>query len=596
MIHKIRQFLLITAIGLLLFILPAQAATPDVKVKDEAYAAKFVSQSTIDPIAMEAGSAKTVTIKFKNTGSAIWSGAGSKFISAYTMEPRDRKSEFMGDNWLSAKQTAKIVGTTKPGSIGELKIDLQAPLKPGIYEEKFYLAAENYTWVKGGYFFLKITVKPQTKKAVETPKLEEVAAPVATGTEYGVNLIGLSAKKFTADGGGAVSLVTIWRNSSKNAWNSYELAQVSSTSTISQIVKENKMVGPGEAINLNSTIHAPSKKGQYKIYLRFKVNGENTGDAQSIIALDFEVISDALIVKALDVPFVPRLSEEPRIRVGIWKPTSVVQFVSFDDDYNVFDGLSLVGVLPKGNLARMNFSENLYHFVGDGIKLDSVNYPRLAPINNPHAIFSVYNYDHYVTWKASVNFNQYRGAMEYRQAENGTMYVINEVLFEDYVAGIAENSAGAPIEYIKANLVAARTYAFVHVGSDKHDSRYFDVLSTTADQLYLGYKSEVLMPRVAQAAQDTRGMMVTYDGKVVTTPYFGNSNGWTKSYSSVWGGPEKPWLVPVHATYDAGRTRLGHGVGMSQRDCALRAEKEGLDYIGLLKYYYTGVEVEKIYN
>jgi peptidoglycan hydrolase-like amidase len=35
---------------------------------------------------------------------------------------------------------------------------------------------------------------------------------------------------------------------------------------------------------------------------------------------------------------------------------------------------------------------------------------------------------------------------------------------------------------------------------------------------------------------------------------------------------------------------------MSQRDCAIRAEKEGLDYILLLKYYYTGVEVERIYN
>ena len=27
------------------------------------------------------------------------------------------------------------------------------------------------------------------------------------------------------------------------------------------------------------------------------------------------------------------------------------------------------------------------------------------------------------------------------------------------------------------------------------------------------------MPRVVQAAQETRGMMVTYEGKIVLTPY-----------------------------------------------------------------------------
>lgn len=615
MIKKIRQFILVTVVGMLFFVLPALAAGPEVKIKDEAYSAKFVSQSIADPIAIEAGSVKTVIIKFKNIGTATWNSSGARFISAYTMEPRDRRSAFMADGWLSGKQTGKITGTIKPGGIGELKINLQAPLKPGVYEEKFYLAAENYTWVKGGYFFLKITVKPATNPSTSldsardkslrvnekatssstSTTTQETVVPIATGTLYGVNLVGLSAQRFTAEGGDSVSLTTIWRNAGKKAWNSYELVQVSATGTINQIVLENKTVAPGETINLNSIIRAPSKKGQYKMFLRFKVNGQDTGDAQSIIALNFDVTSDAPVVETADAPFVPRLQEEPRIRVGIWKPTGVVQFVSYDDDYNIYDGLSLVGVLPKGNLARMNF-DGQYHFAGDGVRFDSMSYPRLVPINNPHAIFAVYNYDHYVSWKASVNFNQYRGAMEYRQSEGGTLYVINEVLFEDYVAGIAENSAGAPIEYIKANLVAARTYAYVHLGSTKHDSRYFDVVGTTGDQLYLGYKSEVIMPRVAQAAIDTRGMMVTYEGKIVTTPYFGNSNGWTKSYVSVWGGAEKPWLVPVRANYDAGRTRLGHGVGMSQRDCAIRADKEGLDYISLLKYYYTGVEVEKIYN
>ena len=39
----------------------------------------------------------------------------------------------------------------------------------------------------------------------------------------------------------------------------------------------------------------------------------------------------------------------------------------------------------------------------------------------------------------------------------------------------------------------------------------------------------------------------------------------------------------------------GHGVGMSQMDASNRAKNEGLDFVDLLKYYYTGVELEKLY-
>ena len=591
MMQKIKYLLIVITIGLVFFVSPVCAAVPEVKVKDEAYSAKFVSQSIVDPIVMEAGSVKTIVIKFKNTGTVAWNSGGSKFISAYTMEPRDRKSVFVGDNWLSSKQTAKIVGTIKPGSVGELKINLSAPAKTGEYVEKFYLAAENYTWVKGGYFFLKIKVVPKVESVVEDSKTIEKIV----GKERGVNLVGINAKKFAVNGGADVSLITMWRNAGDGAWKTSELIDVSSGKVISQ---NNTEIVPGGVARFDSVIKAPAKKGEYQVQLRFKVDGEETSDEQSAVFLDLSVVSDsAAEEETAPTVFVPRLSEEPKIRVGVWKPESVVQFVSFEDDYNVFSSGVLKGTLSKSQLGTMSYTGGTYGFRGSGLDFSSSDFIRLEPANSQHAVFTIYNYEHTVSWKGPMNFNQYRGVAEYRLSEKGTMYVINEVLFEDYVAGIAETSAGAPIEFIKANLVAARSYAYyIKENTDKHDSRYFDVVGTTGDQLYLGYQSEVLMPRVAEAAQATRGMMVTYGGKIVITPYFGNSNGWTRSYVAAWGGSPRPWLVPVRANYDAGRARLGHGVGMSQRDCAIRAEKEGLDYISLLKYYYTGVEVEKIYN
>jgi peptidoglycan hydrolase-like amidase len=203
-----------------------------------------------------------------------------------------------------------------------------------------------------------------------------------------------------------------------------------------------------------------------------------------------------------------------------------------------------------------------------------------------------------IKWKGgSRNFNQYRGGMEYHLTDAGTMYVINDLLLEDYAAGIGETSNLAPMEMQKAQAVAARTYAyFVANSTDKHDSRNFDVVATTGDQLYLGYVGETITPNFVAAVAATRGLMVTYDHNIVITPYFGHSNGKTRSWTQVWGGTPKPWLVSVKANYDKGLARYGHGVGMSQRDAALRAQKDGWDWEKLVKHYYTGVEVERMYN
>ena len=92
--------------------------------------------------------------------------------------------------------------------------------------------------------------------------------------------------------------------------------------------------------------------------------------------------------------------------------------------------------------------------------------------------------------------------------------------------------------------------------------------------------------------------MVLYNGTVVLTPYFANSDCRTRGWHEVWGGAVKPWLVSVKTTYDcaAGRGKKGHGVGMSQLDASARAKQEGLDFEALLHYYYTDITVERLYE
>ncbi|OGH88367.1 MAG: hypothetical protein A3J93_04930 [Candidatus Magasanikbacteria bacterium RIFOXYC2_FULL_42_28] len=289
------------------------------------------------------------------------------------------------------------------------------------------------------------------------------------------------------------------------------------------------------------------------------------------------------------------LSPEPNIRVGLFKSALPVQFVS-DYTHQIYLGEVLVGVLMPGATTTLSYKKGAYFIKTAEIDLDTTDPIRLVPLD-PAGYFTILEYKRTLAYKGKTNFNAYRGTLEYIYSPKSKMpWVVNELPLEQYVAGIGETGNNDPIEYIKALLVAARSYGFINIDRSVPVSKsFFDVYATTVDQLYLGYNSEMSMPKVAQAATDTYGQMVTYNGRTVTAPYFANSNGITKTSKQVWGGIDKPWLQPVVAIYDKGKKKYGHGVGMSCYDARARAKRDGWDYLQILQYYYTGVAVEKVY-
>lgn len=602
---------------------PTAAAAPKtVKISDERYATTLVAQSPRDPVAVAPGKSVAVTFSFKNKGKVAWVNSGKNYISAYTMEPRYRASAFRGKGWLSASQTNKMTGTIQPGQTGKLVVNFTTPKKAGAYTEKFYLSAENKTWVKGGEFYVKFNVVAPGKKSTEDD-LHETAPPKDDDTDFtptvSAHRMFKSVSEVTANGGDQINIVVGYQNNGATPWTNYQFTAVTTGTTQSvfadaswadgrTLFTRTQTVAANDLMRDTITFRAPAQAGIYTASFNLAVNGQIIPGA--ILNLPVTVTSDAPAgyqapnfappVDPLTTE-IPRLSEEPRIRVGIWKPETNVQFISTDDEYIIFQGkVTSTSILPRGTAATLTFDKTLYTLESTNLFVTSSEYLRLEPAANPHAVFTLTNFERNVTWKGNRNFNQYRGAMELREARDAasSLYVINDLLMEDYVNGIGENSNAAPPEYLKSQATAQRTYAYyMKVYSTKHNSRNFDVVAHTGDQLYLGYGSEQIMGNFVAAASATRGSMVTYNNNVVITPYFGNTDGRTRSWVEVWGGGEKPWLVPVAATYDArDRRRMnGHGVGMSQLDAAYRASEEKLDWQALLKYYYTGTEVHRIY-
>lgn len=603
------------------------AADPNLPIKDSSYAAKFVSQSVFDPITIEAGATKEVTITFKNAGTATWSDKGGRHISAYTVEPKYRESVFKGSNWISAKQTGVISGIIKPGQNSALKLQLKAPTEEGTYTERFQLAAENTTWVKGGYFFLVIkvipksgTVTPPTPPA--TPPTPPSVPPQTTSTNpnaYKANRFIQSVKSIEAKGGDPIKLVIGFQNVGTASWKKIKLVSAVPTAlagrslsfadktwqSSSLIFEKANEIAPEKALRETVYFRAPRTKGNYDATFTLYADDQEIGQANIKVAVTdnaplnykepfFEETPEEDKGDEFVKPSEPRSEDEPRIRVGIdVNELIALHFVSYEDDYMVYAGSREKGMLAKLKIGELRYSGGIYSFKGGGLQFSTEDFIRLVPKNDPHAVHQIMNLKRAMSWVGPGDFNEYRGIMEYRVgAIDGKKYAVNDLLFEDYVKGISEFGKADEVEFIKANIVAARTYAYVSLGKYS----FFDVLSSTYDQLYLGKKVEDYMPNAKAAAEETRGMMVTYKDQVVITPYFGNSNGHTRSWTDVWGGSPKPWLVPVETDYDAGKKQYGHGVGMSQRDANLRAKNEGLKWHQLLKYYYTDTSIAWMYR
>ena len=131
----------------------------------------------------------------------------------------------------------------------------------------------------------------------------------------------------------------------------------------------------------------------------------------------------------------------------------------------------------------------------------------------------------------------YRGKLEIA-ATGGYLRVVNYVGLESYIAGVVADEMPYtwPIEALKAQAVAARTFALKSIVKGKPYDLYSDVRS----QVYGGVASEE--DSATKAIQATAGQVVMYGGQLITAFYFSSSGGKTASAADVF-GTALPYLV-----------------------------------------------------
>ena len=145
--------------------------------------------------------------------------------------------------------------------------------------------------------------------------------------------------------------------------------------------------------------------------------------------------------------------------------------------------------------------------------------------------------------QAAVNVNGtwYRGKLVVSVA-GSSMRLVNEVPMEHYIYGVVPKEAvpSWPTEALKAQAVAARTYAMYTMATAKGDS--YDLEPTVAHQVYGGKGAEFAATTAAVDA--TRGIVMTYGGAPIQALFHADGGGYTEDSVHVWGGHE-PYLKGV---------------------------------------------------
>jgi peptidoglycan hydrolase-like amidase len=164
-----------------------------------------------------------------------------------------------------------------------------------------------------------------------------------------------------------------------------------------------------------------------------------------------------------------------------------------------------------------------------------------------------------------VNGRPYGGRLRLIR-EAGDLVVVNHLPLESYVASVvgAEMPSGWQAEALRAQAVAARSYALAHMA--RPANRHWHLGDTTRWQAYQGFKSSTESTRAATAS--TAGLILSYQGAIVESLYAAN-----------------------HQISFEAHAHLG--ASMSQQG-AQELALQGLSYNQILGRYYQGASLARL--
>jgi stage II sporulation protein D len=147
--------------------------------------------------------------------------------------------------------------------------------------------------------------------------------------------------------------------------------------------------------------------------------------------------------------------------------------------------------------------------------------------------------------RVEIDAVRYRGSLRAFVNGRGTLNLVNLVDLEEYLYGVVPAEMGPrrfnEIEALKAQAVAARTYALAHRG--QFEAEGYDLCATPKCQVYAGRDAED--PLSSAAVDATRGMVLAHEGRFADALFVSTCGGRTENVENVFGETPVPYLVSV---------------------------------------------------
>ena len=165
----------------------------------------------------------------------------------------------------------------------------------------------------------------------------------------------------------------------------------------------------------------------------------------------------------------------------------------------------------------------------------------------------------------------FRGDLVLSACSDSSFNLINKILLEDYLESVisSEMSATAPLEFLKAQAVTARSWLVtmlakkksrknsmqvktedeIIVWQDVNDHEGFDVCADDHCQRYQGITG-IISDNVHQAIEDTRGLFLIHNGELCDARYYKSCGGQTEIFATAWEDKNYDYLKNVSDDVD----------------------------------------------
>ncbi len=154
-----------------------------------------------------------------------------------------------------------------------------------------------------------------------------------------------------------------------------------------------------------------------------------------------------------------------------------------------------------------------------------------------------------------LNGKPYRGIFELH-SKNNSAFVVNVLKIDEYLLSVipCEIPSGWEMEALKAQAVAARTYAYYHLKTSAKNPLLYNLDATTNSQVYRGIYEET--ERTTKAVIDTSGEIISQNSMPILAYFHSTCGGKTIDDRYVWRNNDLPYLKGVTCGFCEASTKF----------------------------------------